>query len=73
MKPCILATLYGIQINDNFQVVNSAGEAIPNLFAAGECAMGNFIVGEYPCGGSALTMGIYGGTLAVDQAISEME
>lgn len=54
-------------------MVNESGAAIENLYAAGECAMGNYIVGEYPCGTMSLTCGIYGGTLAVEEAIASMQ
>ena len=73
LKVCVLATLYGIELNEQFQVVNESGEAVPNLYAAGECAMGNYIVGEYPCGTMSLTCAIYGGTLAAEEAVAAME
>lgn len=73
LRASVLATLYGIKVNDDFQVVNESGAPIENLYAAGECAMGNFIVGEYPCGTMSLTCGIYGGTLAVEEAIASMQ
>lgn len=44
---CILATVGGLTINGNCQVINSSDEVITGLYAAGN-ASGNFFSGNYP-------------------------
>ena len=36
LRPFTYATNVGISVSENFEVVNSAGEVVPNLYAAGE-------------------------------------
>ncbi|WP_288646579.1 FAD-binding protein [uncultured Lactobacillus sp.] len=43
----LLATLDGLRINTNMQVLNEMGRAIPGLYAAGNCS-GGFFWGSYP-------------------------
>ena len=55
IKPAILGTLGGILINEDAAVVNEGGEAIPNLYAAGEVANSAFFYKEYPASGSSIS------------------
>ena len=57
IKPAILGTLGGILINEDAAVVNEGGEAIPNLYAAGEVANSAFFYKEYPASGSSISTG----------------
>lgn len=43
----ILATVGGLTINENAQVINTAGQPIPGLYATGN-ASGSFYSGNYP-------------------------
>lgn len=43
----LLATLDGVRINENMQVLNKSGNVIPHLYAAGN-ASGGFFWGSYP-------------------------
>lgn len=44
-KAYILGTLNGLDINTNMQVLNTEGEVIPGLYAAGNASGGNFFGG----------------------------
>ncbi len=46
----------GFEINTNAEVLSTSGTAIPGLYAAGECASGQFFDLEYPCSGSMLSI-----------------
>ena len=43
----LLATLDGLRVNTKMQVLNTQGDAIPHLYAAGN-ASGGFFWGSYP-------------------------
>ncbi|WEV71060.1 FAD-binding protein [Lactobacillus sp. ESL0785] len=43
----LLATLDGLRINTNMEVITEEGKAIPHLYAAGNCS-GGFFWGSYP-------------------------
>ena len=59
------ASLGGLMIDENAGVLSEAtGDAIPGLYAAGECASGQFFNKEYPASGSMLTMCITFGRIA---------
>ena len=60
----------GVKINAQTQVINKEGEAIPNLFAAGEVTGG--IHGSNRLGGNALTDTVVFGRIA-GQSASESE
>ncbi|MBR2529214.1 MAG: FAD-dependent oxidoreductase [Blautia sp.] len=55
IKPAILGTMGGLLINEDSAVVNEEGEAIPNLYAAGEVANSAFFYKEYPASGSSIS------------------
>jgi succinate dehydrogenase/fumarate reductase flavoprotein subunit len=44
----LLTTMDGIRINDNMQVLDTKGNAIEGLYAAGDCAGGFFANNLYP-------------------------
>ncbi len=69
----VSGTFGGPRINMDGQVINTAGEPIPGLYAAGEVANGQFLCYEYPGSGSALisylTFGRLAGAAAAKTAI----
>ncbi len=62
----------GVKINANAEVLSTSGAPIPGLYAAGECAGGEFFYRDYVCGGTCLSfcavMGRTGGALAAGNA-----
>ena len=48
----------GPKVNTEAEVLREDGTAIPGLYAAGECANGEFFYRDYICGGSSLAMGL---------------
>ncbi len=52
IKALVVMTLGGVTINNDMQVVNEAGEAIPGLYAAGEVVGG--IWGKFVSGGTGV-------------------
>ncbi len=75
IKPAILGTLGGILINEDSAVINADGEAIANLYAAGEVANSAFFYKEYPASGSSIstcaTFGIIAGRNAAANAAGD--
>lgn len=65
-KPTIHQTLGGVQINENAQVINTLGEVIKGLYAAGEVTGG--IHGANRLGGNSLTDVIVFGRIAGENA-----
>ena len=70
--PSVLATFYGFKLDERFHVLNNAGEPIANLFAAGELTMGNYMFQEYFSTSCAIACGVYGGSIAGDEAVAEI-
>ncbi len=54
----------GFEINTDAQVLKEDGTTFPNLFAAGECASGQFFATVYPCSGSMLSISTTYGRVA---------
>ncbi len=65
----------GFEINTDAQVLKEDGTTFPNLFAAGECASGQFFATVYPASGSMLsistTFGRVAGKNAAAAALAE--
>lgn len=70
--PSVICTMYGFKLDDRFHVVNTSEEPIENLFAVGELTMGNYFFQEYVATSSAVACGVYGGSIAAEEAISEL-
>ena len=68
IKPAILGTMGGLLINEDSAVVNEEGEAIPNLYAAGEVANSAFFYKEYPASGSSISTSSTFGRIAGSNA-----
>ena len=58
----------GFEINTGAQVISTEGATIPGLYAAGECASGQFFDLEYPCSGSMLCISTTFGRIAGQNA-----
>lgn len=61
-------TYGGPKINLDAQVLRTDGTPIEGLYAAGECANGEFYYRDYICGGSSLAMGLAFGREAGNNA-----
>jgi fumarate reductase flavoprotein subunit len=59
----------GIKINPDAQVVKANGDPIPGLYAAGECANGDFFYLEYPASGTSLAISSTFGRIAGANAV----
>jgi len=72
--PLILCTVAGLDINNSLQVMDTEGEVIPGLYAAGN-ASGNFYSGDYPmilnsvANGRAVTFGMLAGQYAAEENV----
>lgn len=72
ITPSVIATMYGLKLDDHFQVVNTEGKPIENLYAAGELTMGNYFFQEYVATSNAVACAIYGGSLAAEEAVEDL-
>lgn len=70
--PSVICTMYGFKLDGRFHVVNTAEEPIENLFAVGELTMGNYFFQEYVATSSAVACGVYGGSIAAEEAVAEI-
>ncbi|MCI8367897.1 MAG: FAD-dependent oxidoreductase [Eggerthellaceae bacterium] len=70
MGVCTHGSFGGYKVNTQFQVLDTAGQPIPNLYSAGEVCCGSFIYDDYPAGGCGLnfsyTSGRYAGINAAN-------
>lgn len=71
VKPTVIGTIKGLKVNEYAQVVNEAGNPIPNLYAVGELIIGNFVNNEYPTTGTVLSAAVYGAKIASDTINAE--
>jgi fumarate reductase flavoprotein subunit len=67
--PSSIGSMGGIKINADAQVLNTSGQAISGLYAAGECANGDFFYLEYPASGTSLAIGATFGRIAGANAV----
>lgn len=74
MGVCTHGSFGGYRVNTSFQVLDTAGDPIPNLYSAGEVCCGTFIYDDYPAGGCGLnwsyTSGRWAGTRAAEAALA---
>ena len=59
-----IGSLGGIQINQESRVLDESGFTIPNLYAAGACANGDFFGTVYPASGTSIQMSTTFGRIA---------
>lgn len=64
IMPATIGTLGGIKIDTDMHVLRTDGTAIPNLYAAGACANGEFFYREYPASGTSIMMCFTTGRIA---------
>lgn len=64
IRPATIGTLGGIKIDLDMHVVKEDGSIIPNLYAAGACANGEFFYREYPASGTSIQMCFTTGRIA---------
>ena len=60
----VRATLGGLRVNADMQVLDEAGEPIPGLYAAGEDCVGSLAPTRLPAEGSCLSWALASGTIA---------
>lgn len=66
--PATLGTLSGIKVNLDSQVIDTDGNVIPGLYAAGEVANGMFFNKVYPASGTSIQMCLTFGRVAGQNA-----
>ena len=71
--PCVMGTVAGLEVNENMQVVDEAGNAIPNLYAAGELIFGNVFNQIYPMAGTGIGVALSSGYVAGMHAGQELK
>lgn len=60
----ITGSFGGVRIDMDARVLDTEGQPISGLYAAGECTNGDFYYRDYICGGSSLAMGMAFGRVA---------
>ena len=63
-------TFGGPQTNLKYEVLNTTGQAIPGLYAAGEVSTGDLINKEYPGSGTSIANCINSGRIAAASALA---
>ena len=72
IHPIALSSLVGVKTNDKCEIVNENGDAIPNLYGAGDVIFGGNLLTYYVGGrgiGTALHSGLIAGTQARDELL----
>lgn len=59
-----IGVMTGLKIDTDARVIDKNGEIIPNLYAAGEVANGDFYYKEYPASGTSIQMSLSFGRIA---------
>lgn len=72
MVPGCSVNFGGLHIDADAHVLNTDGELIPGLYAAGEVAFTGLFATEYPCCGMAIGSAVFFGRTAAASAIEEM-
>ncbi|MDR1210881.1 MAG: FAD-dependent oxidoreductase [Spirochaetaceae bacterium] len=65
-------TIAGLEVNDNFQLLNGSNQPIPNLYGVGELVFGNLFSTNYPHIGTSLALTTYGGKIVSDEILKEL-
>lgn len=75
VRPTTIGSMGGLRINTQAEVLDTRGNAIPGLYAAGEVANGELYYKEYPASGTsiafAITYGLEAGRNAAAQAVAK--
>ncbi len=68
-----IGTMTGIKIDTEAHVLDNSGNIIPNLYAAGEVANGEFFYKVYPASGTSIQMSLSLGRIAGENASKSLE
>ncbi len=71
LVPTTIGSMGGIKVDLEARALNTDGQPIPGLFAAGACANGDLFYKEYPASGSAIMMAFTLGRIAGGNAAAE--
>lgn len=69
-QPTTIGSMGGLKINTNAEVLDTDGNAIAGLYAAGETANGDFYDVEYPASGTSNAMSFTYGRTAAKSAVA---
>ena len=73
-QPMPTNCLAGLECDEFCRILDQNGQPIPNLYGVGELVIGSVVGdGNYPCCGTCLASGIYGGPIAVRHALGIMK
>ncbi len=70
--PNLFGTIPGIEINDDFQVLDGEGKPVENLYAIGELVVGNVFSRQYPGGGIGISWAANSGRYIGEQLGAEL-
>ena len=73
MYSIVIGTEAGLNVNERCQVLNADEEPVENLYAAGECMMGNYFNDYYLVGGGSLANCLMSGRIAAEAAKADLE
>ena len=65
-----LGSMASLKCDERCRILNNAGEAIENLYGAGEVVFGNMFVEEYVSGGGAVACAVYTGAIAARDIVN---
>lgn len=66
----VLGTMASLKCDEQCRILSNAGEAIENLYGAGEVIFGNLFVQEYVASGCAMGSAVYTGAIAAQDALT---
>ncbi|WP_313163552.1 FAD-dependent oxidoreductase [Sedimentibacter sp.] len=72
VRPLLMFTLAGLEVDDNCQVLNQSGQSVPNLYAVGEISFGNTYYDHYISGSCAVQIAINTGRIAGEHAAAQI-
>ena len=72
VRPLLMFTLTSLVVDDNCRVMNASGEAVANLYAVGEVAIGNIYFDNYACCSTAVQIALMTGRIAAEDAAAAM-
>lgn len=73
MRPLFIGSIPGLVVGRHCEVLTSKGEAIPNLYAAGELIFGNLFDKLYPASGTGLGFAAYTGVIAASRILETLK
>ena len=69
-SPAFIGSIPGLKVDSTCHVLNSAGEAVENLYAAGMVMFGNVFNVAYPSSGTGVGVSHYTGAIAARDAVA---